>query len=132
MSTPTKLRTYQGYSTISGTLTTLYDIDLVNQDLMNNFMTKKGEVMTDPSYGSIIWSMLFEPASDENIRIMKNDTMTIFQNEKRVTVVSFDITASTSSTIKGYTLSAVLNYNGLNVSRGFKVNFFNSLVDTGE
>lgn len=132
MATPTKNRTYQGYTTVQGDgIVTLYDAALVNQDLLNVFNTKKGEVMTDPSKGSIIWSMLFEPATQDNINIMQEDTLQIFQSEPRVTLISLNITASTDITLPGYTLSAQLKYIGSNVAQGFTVNFFNGLVDNG-
>lgn len=128
MPTPTKNRTYQGYSTVVGDgLTTLYDATLVNQDLYNNFMTRKGEVITDPSYGSIAWDMLFEPASDENLNIIKQDCIKIFNSESRVQVQSLTVTKSSDPSNTGFTLQAVLNYIGLEVSQTFTVNFFNSL-----
>jgi phage baseplate assembly protein W len=130
MPTPTKNRTYQGYSTVVGDgLTTLYDATLVNQDLYNNFMTRKGEVITDPSYGSIAWDMLFEPASEENLNIIKQDCMTIFNNESRVQVQSITVVASEDPSNTGFTLQAVLNYVGLSVSQQFTVNFFSNLTN---
>src|SRR5271166_6029542 len=102
MPTPTKNRVYQGYSTVVGDgLTTLYDATLVNQDLYNNFMTRKGEVLTDPSYGSIAWSMLFEQATQENFNIIEQDCVNIFNNEPRVQVQNISITASTDPTNPG-------------------------------
>jgi phage baseplate assembly protein W len=130
MPIPTKNRTYQGYSTVVGDgLTTLYDAVLVNQDLYNNFMTRKGEVLTDPSYGSIAWSMLFEPATEENFNIIQQDCMTIFNNETRVQVQSISVTGSTDPQNPGFTMTAQLLYIGLNVSQTFAVNFFNNLAN---
>lgn len=129
---PVKNRRYQGYTTVTGDgLHALFDIDLVNQDLANNFNTKKGEVITDPTYGSIIWSKLFEPATQANMNIMRDDTMRIFNNEPRVSVVTFQIIPSTFPNLTGFTLQAQLNYIGLQVAGPFTANFFSSLVDTG-
>ena len=131
---PKKNRTYVGFSTaIAGGdgISELFDVELVKQDLMNNFMTSKGEVITDPSYGSIIWDMLFELSTEENINLMKNDSIAIFQAEKRVTLLSLDITPSSDTTMPGYTLTANLQYNGLGVAGTFTANFFKNLNDTG-
>ena len=132
MPSPTKNRTYQGYSTVVGDgLSTLYDAALIKQDLLNVFNTHKGEDITDPSRGSIIWDMIFELATQENINLMTNDTVAIFQSDPRVTLLNLSIIASTDPSLPGYTLNAQLQYNGLKVAGNFIVNFFNSLVDTG-
>ena len=132
MPSPTLNRQYVGYSTNVGDgVTTLYDVVLITQDLLNVFNTKKGEVMTDPSKGSIIWSMIFEVATQENVNIMTNDTMQIFASEPRVTVLNLSIVPTITSNMKGYTLTAQLQYNGLKVASNFVVNFLSSLTDTG-
>jgi phage baseplate assembly protein W len=130
MPTPTKNRTYQGYSTVVGDgLTTLYDAALVTQDLNNAFNTKKGEVMTDPTYGSIAWDMLFEPATQDNFNIIQNDCMVIFNNEPRVQVQSITVTGSNNATNPGFIMQAQLLYIGINVSGTFTMNFFQNLAN---
>jgi phage baseplate assembly protein W len=132
MPLPVKNRTYQGYSTILGDgLSTLFDQTLVDQDLANCFNTKKGEVLTDPTYGSIIWSMIFEPASPANLNIINNDTVQIFNNEPRVQLLTYNVTPSSDPNNPGYTLTAQLQYVGLNIAGTFTANFFGNLVDTG-
>ena len=38
--------------------------DLIIEDLMNNIMTRKGERVMMPTYGSIIHELIFEPLTD--------------------------------------------------------------------
>jgi len=135
MTTPIKNRRYQGYSTVVGDgLSTLFDAALVNQDLNNAFNTRKGEVMTDPSYGCIAWDMLFEPATDASFNLIKQNCMDIFNSEPRVQVQSISVTASTDPTNPGFVLQAQLLYVGMNVAQTFTQNFLQSLAnnDIGE
>ena len=132
MPSPSLNRTYVGFSSVVGdTVSVLYDVALINQDLLNAFNTKKGTVMTDPSYGSIAWDMLFETMGDATINTIYQDSLAIFASEPRVKLLNLTITPSTDITLPGYTLSATLQYIGLNTSGMFVTNFFNSLSDTG-
>lgn len=90
--------TYKGWSTSnvtpSNTNISYYDIDLIKQDLMNEFMTRKGERVMMPEFGSITWTMLFEPMIDANVSDIVEDTQNIIASEPRVTysdmTVSYD------------------------------------------
>ena len=57
-------RYFVGFST-QNTATTgisqLYDIDLINVDLMTAFQTRVGERVMRPDYGCKLWDMIFEP-----------------------------------------------------------------------
>jgi hypothetical protein len=56
---------YKGFSTSSGNKSNmLYDIDVVKQDLINHFYTRKGERVMEPTFGSIVWDMLYEPLDE--------------------------------------------------------------------
>jgi phage baseplate assembly protein W len=54
---------YKGFSTVdeSAISTRLYDFELVKQDLLNQFNTRRGERVMNPSFGTIIWDLLYEP-----------------------------------------------------------------------
>lgn len=136
MPTPTKNRTYVGYSSNvgDGYPTPLYDAQLVNQDLQNVFNTKKGECITDPTFGSIAWSMLFEADTPENLNIIQNDCMNIFNNESRVKVQAISVTGSSDATNPGFILQAQLLYVGMNVVGTFSTAFLQNLTtnDVGE
>ena len=57
-----KSPTYKGFSTLDEiqSSTTLYDIALIKQDIINHFHIRKGEKLSDPNFGTIIWDVLFE------------------------------------------------------------------------
>jgi phage baseplate assembly protein W len=130
MPAPTKNARYVGYSTVVGDgLSTLYDATLVNQDLNNAFNTRKGEVMTDPSFGCIAWDMLFEPATDASFNIIQEDCMKIFASESRVKVQSISVTAITDPANPGFLLQAQLLYIGMNISATFTTSFLQNLTN---
>ena len=53
---------YKGFSTINTSTENfgLYDIELIKQDLINHFNTKKGERLMNPEFGCDVWLVLFE------------------------------------------------------------------------
>jgi phage baseplate assembly protein W len=84
---------YSGFSTINRQKKfRLTDIDLVKQDLMNHFSIKKGERLMNPNFGSIIWSMLFEPLDDQTKEIIVDDVTNIVGYDPRLSVTNITIT----------------------------------------
>jgi phage baseplate assembly protein W len=66
----------------------VYDLDLVKQDILNNFNIKRGEKFENPEYGTIIWSMIYEPMDDGNIRMIEDDVIRILRADPRIEVKS--------------------------------------------
>jgi phage baseplate assembly protein W len=58
-------------------------MDLAKQDLLNHFNTRKGERVMMPTFGSIVWEMLFEPLDDATIALIKADVRSIINNDPR-------------------------------------------------
>lgn len=83
--------TYTGFSTASQS-TTLYDIEIAKADLMNHFMTRKGERVMAPQFGSIIWDFLFDPLTPELLTLIQDDAVTIIRSDPRFDVQSVNIT----------------------------------------
>ena len=73
------------------TKTTMYDLDLVKRDLLNQFMTRKGERVMLPNYGSIIWDQLFEPFTDAIKNLIVQDVVRIINSEPRVILKSVNV-----------------------------------------
>lgn len=69
----------------------LYDIDLVKLDLLNHFYTRRGERVMLPDFGTIIWDMLFEPYTDINLSIIKDDIEKVIKTEPRVELISSNL-----------------------------------------
>ncbi len=72
----------------------LIDKDLVIEDLMNHIMTRKGERVMLPTYGSIIHDMIFEPLTEETTELIEEDLADIIKDDPRCKFVSIEITDS--------------------------------------
>ena len=84
---------YKGFSTISGTANyRLTDFDLVKQDLINHFNIRKGEKLMQPDFGTIIWSMLFEPLTEALRQAIIDDVKTIVNYDPRLGVNNIIVT----------------------------------------
>ena len=73
-------RAYRGFSTVYSTTNdwTVYDFELVKQDLINHFHIRQGEKLSDPEFGCIIWDLLYEPfTQDVQAAIINNVTQII-------------------------------------------------------
>lgn len=79
-----------GYSTILG-LGPVYNINIVNQDLLNRINTRKGEKVMDPEFGSIIWDLLFETKTPSIISEIQQDLTAIVNSDPRVSLQQIQI-----------------------------------------
>jgi phage baseplate assembly protein W len=96
-----------------------YDIDLVKQDLINHFYIRKGEKLENPSFGTIIWDMIFEPFTDSAKKMIIKDVETIINYDPRITVNSVLVDA----TEQGLRIEAEVTYLPFNVSERMTFNF---------
>ena len=113
---------FVGYSTVdakSPADVRHFGIDLVKRDLKNNFMTKKGERPMQPTFGSIIWDLLFEPFDNSIRDRIISDSKTIINADPRVTFV--DMTVEEFE--HGLTLSFLLDFTPDNVRDSLYVEF---------
>jgi phage baseplate assembly protein W len=57
---------FSGYSTIDRKIskTNIYDKDLVKRDLLNHIFTRRGERVMNPTFGTSIHDLLFEPFNE--------------------------------------------------------------------
>jgi phage baseplate assembly protein W len=104
----------------------LFNIELIKQDLLNNINTKKGERLMDPTYGCIVWDLLFEHQNESVVSEMKTDLMNIIAREPRVTLQTMDIIAFDY----GYVANIVLFYNTFNTVDSYTVAFNKSISST--
>lgn len=89
-----KSQFYKGFSTVnSDALTTkLFDFDLIKQDILNMFQTKKGERVMNPEFGTIIWSLIYEPFTDNVKQAISEDVTRILNYDPRVIPTRINIT----------------------------------------
>lgn len=84
---------YKGFSSVdeSNMNTQLFDFELVKQDILNHFKTKKNERVMNPSFGSIIWDLLMEPLTDQTRGLLKEDIQYICDYDPRVYAETIDV-----------------------------------------
>jgi len=85
---------YKGFSTVNRSKKfRATDVDLVKQDLINHFSIRKGEKVMQPNFGSIIWSLLFEPMTEHLQQAIVDDVKTIVGYDPRIGLQNITITA---------------------------------------
>ena len=94
----------------------LTDKDLVIEDLMNHIMTRRGERVMLPNYGSIIHEMKFEPLTEETTDLIKEDLTNIINDDPRVNFVSIEVTDS------DHTINAMLRVDILPTNETVELN----------
>jgi phage baseplate assembly protein W len=89
--------TYLGFSTYNRVRNfKLTDFELIRQDLFNHFHIKQGEKLMNPSFGTIIWNLLFEPFSETVRNAIADDVKRIVAYDPRVEAENVIITEFTT------------------------------------
>jgi phage baseplate assembly protein W len=84
---------YRGFSTIEQVKKfKLTDLELVKQNLFNHFNIRKGEKLMQPNFGSVIWSMMFEPLNEETKNLIQADVKKVVGYDPRTKVNNVIIT----------------------------------------
>jgi len=78
---------YRGFSTVGQSKKfRATDAALIKQDLINHFNIRKGEKLMNPNFGTVIWSLMFEPMSNDVKQALVADVNTILSYDPRVSV----------------------------------------------
>lgn len=84
---------YRGFSTIGQVKKfKMTDLELVKQNLFNHFNIRKGEKLMQPGFGSVIWSMMFEPLTEETKNLIQADVKKVVGYDPRTKVNNVIIT----------------------------------------
>lgn len=114
------MTTYTGFSTYNRVKKfKLTDFDLISQDLFNHFNIRKGEKLMDPAFGSIIWSLLFEPFTPDIKELIITDINEIVAYDPRVTVRGVNV----SEFEHGIQVELILSYVETNQTKTLLVKF---------
>jgi len=117
--TAKKGRAYRGFSTlaIGKKGYSLYDFELIKQDLINHFHIRQGEKLSNPAFGCIIWDLLFEPftpaiqeAIIENVTNIANYDKRLQVNEVIVDTYEQGISIECNLTYLPYDISESLKF----------------------
>jgi len=103
----------------------LEDIELVKRDLLNHFHTRLGERVMQPEFGSVIWDMLFEPFTEANMIILREDVDRVIRSEPRVALQNLDVIEKQN----GVELRISVLFIGFNVIDSFEVDFDNRSIE---
>ena len=85
---------YVGYSSVNadalGT-TKLYDFDIIKQDIINQFNTRKGERVMNPTFGTIIWDVIFDPFTQDVKQAISDDISRVCKSDPRAVPIQINI-----------------------------------------
>jgi phage baseplate assembly protein W len=112
---------YKGFSTLDPQQrnSKLYDFDVIKQDLMNHFSTRKGERVMNPEFGSIIWNVLFEPFTQEIRNAVEADIKQIISSDPRITSPVINIAEAEY----GLLLEVTMTFTGTDQSQTMRLVF---------
>ncbi len=112
---------YKGFSTLDSrnTSSKLYDIELIKQDILNHFTTRKGERLMNPNFGCIIWDILMEPLTAEVREALNNNILEICNSDPRVVPTGINLTEYPT----GYIIEITLKLKGSDQSTNMILTF---------
>lgn len=119
--TPAAPQMYKGFSTVATDTQnfTLYDLELIKQDLINHFYIRKGERLMQPNFGTIIWDLLFEPLTEQLKDLILQNVNEILNYDPRIQAENVLITPYDT----GLQIEANLKYIPYNISQTLKLQF---------
>jgi phage baseplate assembly protein W len=114
-------RTYKGFSTVSTASenSSLFDLELIKQDLLNHFHVRQGERLMNPTFGTVIWDALFEPLTEELKQIITKNVTDIINYDPRIKADQVIVTAYES----GIQIECTLTYLPYNISQSMRLSF---------
>ena len=112
---------YKGFSTISTDTEnfSLYDIALIKQDLLNHFNIRQGERLMQPTFGTIIWDLLFEPLTENLKNLIIQNVNKIINYDPRISAQQVIVTTYES----GIQIECILKYLPYNISEVMQLRF---------
>ena len=112
---------YRGYNTIDNPTpkTRIEDQELIIRDLINHFHISRGEKLMNINFGTIIWSVLFDPLTDELKDAIVEDVSRIINYDPRLINNSVLVTESRH----GILIEARLSFKDTNQSMILRMQF---------
>lgn len=118
---PISSQMYRGFSTVSPDTENykLYDFNLIKQDLLNHFNIRQGELLMNPTFGTIIWDLLFEPLTEQIRGLIIQNVNEIINYDPRITAKDVIVTQYES----GIQVECILTYLPYNISQKLQLQF---------
>ena len=116
-----KSQFYKGFSTVDPTNhgSKLYDFDIIKQDILNNFNTRKGQRVMNPTFGTIIWDVLMEPLTSQIKELLTQDVTAIANFDPRAYPTQIKI----NEYERGYLIELTLAMKNTNQSATLRLAF---------
>ena len=114
-------RAYRGFSSVNQSTEgyALYDFELIKQDIINHFHIRQGEKLSDPSFGTIIWDVLYEPMTENIIQAIAENVTEIINYDPRVNVDRVSVETYES----GIIIECEITYLPYNISESMRLKF---------
>lgn len=114
-------RSYRGISSIgeNSKEIKLYDLGLIRQDILNHFHIRLGEKLENPTFGTIIWDVLYEPFTDSLKQAIVDNVTTIINYDPRVRVEKIQVDTYES----GIQIQCDLTYLDYSISEFLQLRF---------
>jgi len=114
-------RMYRGFSTVNTTTQNfaLYDFELIKQDLINQFHVRQGERLMNPTYGCVIWELLFEPLTEDVRELILQNVNQIVNSDPRIQASNVFVTTYDN----GIQIEATLTYVLYNLQEQLQIQF---------
>lgn len=114
-------KTYRGLSTTNPARKNfkIYDLELIKQDIINHFHIRQGEKLNDPTFGTIIWDILYEPLTNDIKEAIIQNVTDIINYDPRVNVNSVVVSEYES----GIEIKCALTYLPYNISETVQLRF---------
>jgi phage baseplate assembly protein W len=112
---------YKGFSSINASTENynLFDFELIKQDILNHFNTRQGERLMNPTFGCVIWDLLFEPLTEDIKNIILQNVNTIINYDPRVKAESVIVT----SYGQGIQIQCTLKFVPYNIQQSLQLSF---------
>lgn len=122
-STP-RSKVFRGFSSINADRTgesTLFDIALINRDLLNHFNTRIGERVMRPEWGCLLWDFHFESLTSLLRDQIIAEVVRICEADSRLAVLDTQVFDYQN----GIRVEMTLDYRPFNVVNSFTLDFEN-------
>ena len=112
---------YKGFSTTNpdNRGSKLYDFDLIKQNILNHFNTRKGQRLMNPTFGTIIWDTIMEPLTPQIRTVLTKDIEEICNSDPRVYPTQIQV----NEYEQGYLIDIVLVMKNTDQSSSLKLVF---------
>lgn len=112
---------YRGFSTVNSNnrSSKIYDFDLIKQNLLNHFNTRKGERVMNAGFGTVIWDLIMEPLTPQVKEALTKDITTICSYDPR----TYPIQIAINEYEQGFLVEVTLVLKGTDQTSNLKLAF---------